>query len=186
MKKMLCIVLALLFLLAGCTGAERPNETTVAPTETAIQEEESTMVTLAPTHPFTGPIMGQIEGEELAFANPGKVRIGYQGNRSYVRYVTSVEELPAEGSWEGYDADYFRTKALLILVETVASGSVRLELESIRISGGNASVVVKRTMSGDAGTTDMATWMLWAEVDKGLDYTWTLANGSQLPAGEKY
>lgn len=185
MKKMFCILLALMLLLAGCAEVEQPGETTAAPRETT-QPEETTFPTLAPDAPVIGPILGDTEGEEAAFANPGKVRIEYQGNRSYVRYVTSVGELPPEGSWEGYDADYFQTRALLIVVETVASGSVQLELESIRISGGNASVSIKRSMSGDVGTSDMATWMLWAEVDKGLDFTWTLANASQLPAGEKY
>jgi hypothetical protein len=41
-------------------------------------------------------------------------------------------------------------------------------------------------MEGDVATTDMATWMLWAEVDKGLDCEWTLANATELPAGELY
>ena len=34
--------------------------------------------------------------------------------------------------------------------------------------------------------TDLATWMLWAEVEAGLELNWVLANASQLPQGEKY
>lgn len=195
MKKMICIMLTLMLLLSGCQGAV--TETT-APVETAppapgtnvpATEDprgETTFPTLPESGFVTGPVMGGQEGDRLPFENAGKVRLTYEGNRSYVRYVTSVEDLPPEGSWTGYDETYFETKALLIVVETLTSGSVQVELEAIRMEGDTANVHIKRTMEGDVGTTDMATWMLWAEVEKGLEYNWTLANATQLPQGEKY
>jgi hypothetical protein len=195
MKKMICAILVLMLVLTGCQGAvtetAAPVETTPpAPgTDTPATEGTQPEVTF-PTLPeggfSSGPVMGGQEGELLPFANAGKVRLNYEGNRSYVRYVTSVDQLPPESAWEGYDEAYFQTKALLIVVETLNSGSVQVELDSIRLDGNTASVVIERTMSGDVGTTDMATWMLWAEVDKGLECEWTLANASQLPQGEKY
>lgn len=188
MKKMICIILVLMLVLTGCqgaTGETTPPTETMAPTE-AAQPQEMTMPTLPESGFQSGPVMGELEGEALAFGNAGKVRLNYDGNRSYVLYVTSVEQLPREGSWNGYDAAYFETKALLIVVETLNSGSVQVDLEAIRVEGDTASVHVKRTMSGEVGTTDMATWMLWAEVEAGLDLNWVLANASQLPQGEKY
>jgi hypothetical protein len=41
-------------------------------------------------------------------------------------------------------------------------------------------------MDGDEGTADMATWLLWAELEKGLDYTWRIHDRTQPTVGEKY
>ena len=182
MKKMICVILALMLMLTGCqtaVGETTPAAETTLPRETAVP-------TLPESGFNPGPVMGETEGEGLPFANAGKVRLSYTGNRSYVRYVTSVEDLPPEGSWTGYDEAYFETKALLIVVETLSSGSVQVDLESILVDGDTATVNIKRTMEGDVGTADMATWMFWAEVEAGLDLNWVLANATQLPAGEKY
>jgi hypothetical protein len=192
MKKMICFVLACMMLLTGCQaagGGTTPPETTAAPTVSSAEGTQPQMSTF-PTLPEggfnPGPVLGGQEGDELPFENASKVRLNYEGNRSYVRYVTSVQDLPKEGSWTGYDESYFETKALLIVVETLNSGSVQVDMESILVNGNTAGISIKRTMSGDVGTADMATWMLWAEVEKGLEYEWTLVNASQLPEGEKY
>lgn len=185
MKKIICMLLALLLVLTGChtSGSETtPTETTAAPTETTVPE----MAVTVPTIPMN-PVIGATEpGDSIAFANPGKARIAYTGMRSSVQYITSVEQLPDEEWFKDYDEEFFKTGALLVVVETVSSGSVQLEIESIRVSGDTASVQVKRTLSGDVGTTDMATWMLWVEVSNELDYDWVLPNSTNLPEGEKY
>ena len=185
MKKMICALLVLMLVLTGC---QAPVGETTPASETAPAPE--TQATTFPTLPESGfhsdPVLGTLEGEELPFENAGKVRLTYEGNRSYVLYVTSVDQLPKEGSWTGYDESYFETKALLIVVETLNSGSVQVDLEAIRVNGDTASVHISRTMAGEVGTADMATWMLWAEVEAGLDLNWVLANASQLPQGEKY
>lgn len=189
MKKVLCAVLALLLVLTGCRTV---GEETVPPTEPSLEATEAdrtyeTTIPVLPEGGFDpGPINGGQTGEELPFTNPGKLRISYTGDRCYVRYVTAVEQLPPEGDWGFYDETFFETGALVILVETVSSGSVQLELESIRVDGDTANVTVKRTMSGDVGTADMATWLLWAEVEKNLNYTWILEGASQNPQPEKY
>lgn len=185
MKKTICLLLAVLLLLTGCQTSTAPgettvsNETTAAPTETAVPET---------TLPKTAPdvTVGRQDGEQVWFQNPGKVRITYTSPRSSVRYITSVEELPSEEVFQGYDEAFFGEYALLIVVETVSSGSVQLEIGSVEVEGDTARVTLERTMSGDVGTTDMATWLLWAEVEQGLEYTWTLAGGAQSSAGEKY
>ena len=190
MKKMICAILALMLILAGCRVTGGETTPTTAASQATVPETTQPRETAVPTLPesgfVTGPAVGGQEGDTLPFENAGKVRLRYEGNRGYVRYVTDMEQLPPEGSWTGYDEAYFENKALLIVVETLNSGSVQVELESIRLEGDTACIVIERTMSGDVGTADMATWMLWAEVDKGLEYKWTLHNASQLPEGEKY
>lgn len=185
MKKTICLLLAALLLLTGCQASagstDAPTETTMAPTETVHQEE--TTVPILPLNPIISPTQ---PGDSLAFSNPGKARIAYTGNRSYVRYVTSVEELPGEEALKGYDAEFFENKALLIVVETVSSGSTQLELGGIYLNGDTATVTLKRSMPGDFGTADMATWLLWAEVSREWDYHWVLETGNKQPQGEMY
>lgn len=182
MKKILCILLCML-LLTGCRSSGGEETSAAAETETPtlaiIQDEEFTM----PKLPVISTVPRE-SGEGVAFENPGKVRLSYIGNRSYVRYITSVEELPAEEALKGYDESFFETGALLIVVETVSSGSVRLEIGSITLDGDTATVTLSRSMPGDVGTADMATWLLWAEVSRELDYNWVLEGGTQRPAGE--
>lgn len=186
MKKILCALLALMFLLSGCAGSGQPDQTTAPAQIMELPEVEfDTPVQENPGQPLN-PIGGSLEGDQLAFANPAVSRVAYTGIRSYVKYITSPQELPNEGQWQGFDDAFFEKHALLVVVETVNSGSVRLELESITVADGVASVSIKRSLSGEVGTSDMATWMLWAQVEKGLDYTWTLANATELPQGEQY
>lgn len=185
MKKMFCLLIAAVLLLTGCQSAVGPTDPaqTTQPTEApAIIDvpEETTMPIIL------NPPLGTEPGDAIAFANPGKTRITYTGSRSYVRYITSVDQLPDEAALKGYDEAYFETKALLIIVDTVSSGSMRLEIGNITLRGDTASVTLDRKMDGDVGTADMATWLLWAEVEKGLDYTWTLTGGTNQPNLEKY
>ena len=186
MKKILVLFLTV-FLLAGCrtadSGQDTTTETAVPPTE-IVPLEETAVPTLHPA-PIVTPDPSA-SGDSLAFSNPGKVRIAYQGNVNDVRYITSADQLPDVEALKGYDAEFFENHALLIVVETYSSGSVQVELEDIRVSGDAAVVSLKRTMNGDVGTADMATWLLWAEVEKGLDYTWLIKDRPQEPAGEKY
>ena len=174
MKKILCILLCVL-LLTGCRSSGGEETSAVAETETptlaVIQDEEFTMPKLPEVS--TMPVES---GEGFALENPG--------NRSYVKYITSVEELPAEEALKGYDASYFETGALLVVVETVSSGSVRLEIDRVICQGDTATVKLSRSMSGDVGTADMATWLLWAEVSRELAYNWVLEGSAQRPAGE--
>ena len=87
--------------------------------------------------------------------------------------VTRVEDLPAYEALDGYrNAEYFATKALLVVVDTVTSGSVKVSIDSV----GNGTVTLAKEMSGDVGTADMATWLLWAEVDQGLTENWSITN----------
>jgi hypothetical protein len=191
MKKIIALLLAAL-LLCGCEN-KIPAQTVAAPETAAAPEttEVSTEVTLPeemtfPTLAAPENFIGTPEGDPISFENPGKLRVTYTGPRSYVRYVTCVEDLPQEEALKGYDEAFFEEHALLIVMETVSSGSVQLEIGGIYRDGDTATVKLNRAMSGDFGTADMATWLLWAEVSRKLDCNWILDSGVREPQGEKY
>ena len=89
MKKMICVILALMFLLAGCRAPG--GETTPPAQATDPAGENQLQLGTVPTLPVEtidpGPVMGGLSGDELPFANAGKVEIrcgqwrGWYGHR---------------------------------------------------------------------------------------------------------
>lgn len=111
----------------------------------------------------------------------GKLRLTYTGRRSSAQYVTSSDQLPAYSELEQYDTDWFAEHALVLVTETVSSGSTDVEIASITVNKEKKTVVVTLSHSvtapGVNDTQDMATWLLWAEVDTGLDeFQWSIDN----------
>ena len=116
------------------------------------------------------------EGEALDMANTGKLRIGYTDGRSSVQYITSADALPEYEALAKYDEEFFREHALVLVTETLGSGSIQVDISAITVLGNTATVHLSRYQPGDVGTADMATWLLWAEVDRDLPYQWTVKN----------
>ena len=180
MKRILTFPLALLCLLAltGCgspaSGSAVSGTVSATPTENGgVSQIEPVALPELPDAP------GAAQGEALAIGGTGKVRIDYTGNRSGVRYVTSAEALPDCEGLADYDGAWFQDHALVLVTETVGSGSVKVEIASITLADGVASVELSHEMSGDYGTNDMAVWLLWAEVEPGLEgVNWTVINPS--------
>lgn len=183
MKRILCAILALLMLcMAGCRGSgEQPSTTATAGTTSGTEPEKTEPTDITVTVPKEG-LDNDPSGTELAFANAGKTRITYTEGQNEVRYVTSVAELPEYGQLAKFDEAFFSEKALIVVVLTVNSGSVKVDIDSIMVDGTTATVTVSRELQGEAATADMATWLLWAEVEPGLELQWQLAN-PKLPAG---
>lgn len=187
MKRMLCIVLTLALLLCGCQSAamtpgETQNQTeevTGKMTEEATENETEVEFIEIETPGVTLPVGKQEAGTSngLALGNTGCVRVAYNGNVSSVRYITAADQLPDNEALKAYDDAYFAEKALIVVYETTGSGSVEVGIASVK----DGAVTLSHDMPGDAGTADMATWLLWAEVDAGLDYTWTVANPAVKP-----
>ncbi len=121
--------------------------------------------------------------EIVKFENVQAKRIPYTGIRRSVTYVTDPARLPKDEAFAGYDAEFFRSRGLLLVTDTVGSGSVRVGIRDIRVQGNTATVFLSRTMTGTVGTADMATWHIWAEVEPGLDYSWVVADPVRKPLG---
>lgn len=174
MKKLICLLLALALILCGCAPAGEAAEPTQPPTDPPTEPTEALEFT--ETEPPEDVTLHITEPEKPApqtIGDTDKARIDYTGDVSAVYYVTSWEELPDyEALREAVSPEFFEERALVVVLETVSSGSLELSIESID----DGAVTLGRTMSGDAGTMDMATWILWAEVDQGLDCQWHVTN----------
>ena len=169
MKKLICGILALMLVFSGCAPSAPVEETT----EPAAEPQVTVEATEVDPPEMTLHIEEKETEPPLVPSAAGAQRIEYKQNASSVRYVTRVEDLPPYEALDGYrTAEYFESKALLVVVDTVTSGSVKVSIESV----GNGTVTLGKEMSGDAGTADMATWLLWAEVEQGLTDTWTVTN----------
>lgn len=176
MKSLLSAGCALCLLLAGCS---QPNQTQSLGTASDSANASSQPTTT----PGVGNVIGgddfaPVPGDAVDQESRGKLRITYNGNESSVRYVTSVDQLPTYEELQKYDEDYFQDHALVVVTESVSSGSVDVEIDSIRYTDTVNQVVLYHSAPGDdaAGTGDMATWLLWAEVDADLEGTWTVSN----------
>ena len=175
MKKLTCMFLILAVLLYGCAPAGQAGDPT-APSGILDATE------------VTGPdtTLHSTEGGEedpVAVADSGSAKIDYSTDVSSVAYVTSVDKLPAYEALDGFRSEeFFRDHALVVVLDTVSSGSVEVSVESI--DGG--AVTLARKMSGDTGTTDMATFLVWAVVERDLDYSWTVANPAVRGNVSKY
>ena len=165
MKKLICMLLAFVLVFSGCAPS--------APIEEPTEPQE----TLEATETDPPEVTLHVEEKEteatMETSATGAQRIEYKQNASSVRYITRVADLPAYEALDGYRSEeYFETRALLVVVDTVTSGSVKVAIDSV----GNGTVTLSKEMSGDMGTADMATWLLWAEVDQGLTENWTISN----------
>ena len=164
-------------LLAGCA----------APGEEGLENP----ITVSPVEDTSRPDFGdQVIGGDTA-GDPvevqGKERLTYEGVESAVRYVTSPDQLPDCEALEKYDEAYFADHALILVTQSVSSGSVEVSIQAIQKTETGYGVVLSYGEPGkdQVGTTDMATWLLWAEVEKGLEGTWEIVNPALTPEGEK-
>ena len=171
----------MLFLLSGCRSS-----VTAAPSVAEENRETQTQIQLIPQESLevTVPKVEVPEGagEKLPLGATGCLRLRYNGNVSSVRYVTAPDQLPDEPELSSYDEAFFTEKALVLVMETVNSGSVEVGIRSICLDGNTAVVTLQHELPGDVGTTVMTTWLLWAEVEKDLSCAWTVENPA-LPSG---
>lgn len=75
---------------------------------------------------------------------PGQVsrlRLTYNGNVSSALYVTSAAQLPDYPELSAYDDAFFKDHALVLVQESVNSGSVEVGIESVSLKADHAAVV---------------------------------------------
>lgn len=162
-------------LLAGCAASGEEgleNPITVSPVEDTSRPDFGDQV-----------IGGDTSGDPVEVQ--GKERLTYAGVESAVRYVTSADQLPDCEALETYDDAYFETHALILVTQSVTSGSVDVSIKAIQKTETGYGVVLSYGEPGkdQAGTTDMATWLLWAETEQGQDGTWEIVNPALTPEG---
>lgn len=163
----LLLSFALCLLLVGCANQ---SEVPDGSTEVSAMADQTESSSVPPEDNTVTP-----DGF-LQLGDSGKARLPYDGNRSGVIYVTSASQLPDLKEMAGYDDAYFEDHGLVLVTETVKSGSVQVGINSITVKDGVASVELSRQSQGDFSTTDMATWLVWAEVDGNLNCCWEVAN----------
>ncbi len=106
----------------------------------------------------------------------GRKRIEYTVSRTGVRCIADVSQLPEELKGEGLDGEFFKEHDLLLVTATVGSGSARVDIAALNRSGNTVTVTMSYTFP-EIGTTDMATWLLWCPLPKGLsECSFQLAN----------
>lgn len=169
---------------ASAASSESPSEaSSSAPSEPSASAGSSAVSPEEPEAPGAGAVVPGSEfapaaGEPVSQDKQGKTRITYSGNESSVRYVTSAADLPGYSGLEQYDDAYFEEHALLLVTESMTSGSVEVGIESVSVTDtvGTVTLYHGGPTIGKDNTDDMATWLLWAEVDAGLECRWTVAN----------
>ena len=178
MKRLMCILLVLTALLSGCASSASQGSAPVAEStgtnEATTTEKTDVDVSVLPEANITLPVTipeNQI-GNILQLNNPGAERVPYTHNVSNVRYITSAANLPDYTALAGYDDTFFQKHALLVVLQSVSSGSTQVSIDSVC----DGAVTLSYQTSGNVGTTVMTTWLLWAEVDPELDYSWYVAN----------
>lgn len=172
MKKRLIVTGLLCLLLCGCVKSPDVPATN-APAQTQDAPITPTQVT---GNPLIRPTRPGLSGSILELGKKGGERRNTTAIVSNVRYITSQDQLPESDSLSQYDAAYFETGALILVLETVNSGSVLVEIESVTVSDSTASVRLSHTPQGDMGIPAMTTWLVWAEVAPGLELEWVLEN----------
>lgn len=184
MKRMMCAIMALAMLLCGCQSAALSSGETQRQTENVTEVVSDPPMETIEVPGVTLPHVGfeTENGESLTLGGTGCQRVDYTHNVSKVFYVTDVTQLPDYDALRKYDAAYFENKALLVVLESVGSGSMKVGIESVS----DGVVTLSHELPGDVGTADMATWLLWAEVEQGLDYNWTVANPALESQGSQY
>lgn len=170
------LLAALCMILCGCQGIAEPTGSEVTLPQQSTE----------PTHKLEPGIQlpTQDPGTPLPFQNSGSVRYTTQGRPCYVRYITDASQLPNVAALQKYDEEYFRDHALVLVAETVNSGSTTVEIGSIAVLDGVATVTLSRTLPNHFGTDVITTWLLWAEVEAHLDYQWVVANPTLQPGVE--
>lgn len=179
MKKLWYPLAALTLCLALCGCVKEQGQATEPsqsqpPAPTGSITDRPVQLPTRPTEP----------GEPVEFGATGAEKITYSVNISSIRYVTSADQLPDSESLKQYDDAYFETGALLLVMDTVNGGSVQVGISDITARDGEAWVTLSRTAEGDVTIPVMTTWMLWAEVEQGLEYRWTVRNPAMDSAVE--
>lgn len=165
---MLCV------LLAACTASVSEGDSALAD-ETA-QAQDAALVTAPDVTLPKISLEDGTPGNTIELGENGRIKLTYSGNRSSVKYISSVDALPDYEELERFDAEFFQNHALLLVVETVSSGTIEVGIASVTVEDGVGSVKLSHEAKGDMDTADMTTWLIWVVVEQGIECRWTVEN----------
>ncbi len=184
MKKLFAILMlmSLLMAITGCRSSKTPNagdqnaqtQNSTLPTSTVKPNIDPT----TPTRPDPTPTLPS--GNIVLLEQAGSLRIDYTADVHSVQYITDASQLPGYDEFDQYDAVFFESHALLLVTETVGSGSTRIELKGYTCDGNDAHIKLLYN-SPEVSTADMATWLIWAVVDANLPYEWHIPGQTANP-----
>lgn len=138
---------------------------------------EASMITLSPNDFNTNETFSQ--DSLLSFQNEDKTKLTYDLNRSEATIIQNVSDLNAYkniGAFDKYDAAFFENSSLLLITQTTRSGSIGVSVDSISTDGQTLKIKLAYDVP-DIGTADMATWLIWVEIDNAYNgYTCEIIN----------
>ncbi len=167
--KMVAWILILCLCLGACTAENPAGEGGSKPSATVSDQT-------VPTPPTRGPLD---LGKTVKFELGGKLQVNHTVNISSARYIDGPDKLPVREELQKYDEAWFRDHALVLIYETVGNSSMDVGIESILLEEGEAQITLSHKPGKNPGTTRMTTWLIWVEVEQGLDYTWTVLNPAE-------
>ncbi len=175
MKHLIRLTALLLCLsLLGCSQPQETPQGSIPSTAPSTQPSN-------PGKPLPGETVPTVPGTEVAFENPGVAKVQYSVNVSSVRYITEASQLPNYDALKKYDAAFFETKALVVILDSVSSGAIQPHVHSITFDNGKNTVVLGRDIDSTVTIPVMTTWLIWAEVERELPGSWMIHNPS-LPS----
>lgn len=178
-KRLLALALAAaLCIVAAACGTKNNEPDTPAKTDTP---------TAAPGGTQTVGDTGDGTVREDGSYVPGQVdrlRLTYNGNVSSALYVTSAAQLPDYPELSAYDDAFFKDHALVLVQESVSSGSVEVGIESVSLKADHAAVVTLTHQGPGEGQVGHRRHGHMAAVDGGRHRTGGLpVDGGQSGAG---
>ena len=186
MKFKLFLILIILCFLVGCSDSndvsyhssddDAKTESIVTPfTESDPLENNSEhnkevpMINLSPIDQDDNNTLSK--DNLIEFSEVGITRVNYDYNRSEAKVISNIQDLAYyEGIKElsKYDKEYFNTNSLLLITQTTKSGSIKVSVEDIATIDKTLKIKLGYSVP-EISTADMATWLLWVELDKKYD-----------------
>lgn len=184
--KLLISILIIFCFLVGCSdssdisSASSDDDTKIESSDTPFKEpitsenntepnKEVPMINLSPI--VTDPYNTLPKDNLIKFLEGGIARITYDYNRSQSKVLSNIQDLSPYNKINGlakYDEEYFNTSSLLLIIQTTNSGSIGVSVEAIGAIDKVLKIKLEYTVP-EIGTADMATWLIWVELDKDYD-----------------
>lgn len=160
--------------LIGCASGGSEGDPMVGEKTSSIPQTTKKVSGFA-----TGDV--SVGAEYIAMDNENQMRKTELASMNSIECVTSMDQLKkyawiANGLLDSYEESFFEDKALVFATITVTSGSTKLSFGDAKVVN-NVVLLGIKTERPTLGTNDMATFLLWAEMDqKYADCTWQFAD----------